>query len=191
MQAEVGLMFLITQSEFDNFLKAVCHLPLAGLVNLSNLPNLQVFSLYTIINCRAPRRGQRIVPTFAALQDINIVLGTIPDSNKITNLWLDFLTVGRRPFDKCLNQDWVEMFNEIIRISGGKPLELDLKFAVASGTLSSDAGQDELYIRIMEKAAFLSDYPNICIHWWNPTLWTRGITGSPFPRGQVRTRCGR
>ena len=159
-------------------------------MNLSNLPNLQVFSLYTIVKCKVRRRYITSRSSFAALRDVNIVLGTIPDSNRITNLWLDFLTVGRRPFEGCLNQDWVEMFNEIIRIGSGKPLELELKLAVSSGAVSSDhTGQDELYMRIMEKAALLSDYPNICTHWWNPTLWTRGI--GPFSRGQVRTRCRR
>ena len=70
------------------------------------------------------------------------------------------------------------MFNEIIRIAGGKPLELELRLAVSSGTSASEhTGQDELYMRIMEKAASLSDYLNICTHWWNPTLRT-----SPFPR---------
>ena len=78
----------------------------------------------------------------------------------------------------------VEMFNEIIRIVGGKPLELELKLAVSSEILSNRG--DELYVRIMEKAALLSDHPNICTHWWNPT---HGI--GPFPRGQVRTRCRR
>jgi hypothetical protein len=159
-------------------------------VNLSNLPNLKVFSLSTIINCKRQLKGPRILPPFATLHDINIVLGTIPDSNRITNLWLDFLTVGRRSFDGCLNQNWFEMFSEIIRISDGKPLELELKLAVSSGTLSSEhTGQDELYMRIMEMAVSLSDHPNICTHWWNPTLWTRGI--GPFPRGQVRSRCRR
>ena len=79
------------------------------------------------------------------------------------------------------------MFNGIIRIAGGKHVELELRLAVSSGTLASEhTGQDELYTRIMEKAASLSDHPNICIHWWNPTLRT-----SPFPRDQVRMRCRR
>ena len=79
------------------------------------------------------------------------------------------------------------MFNEVIRIAGRKPLELDLRLAVSSGTLESErTGQDELYMHIMEMTASLLDYPNICTHWWNPTLGTR-----PFPSDQVHMRCRR
>ena len=95
----------------------------------------------------------------------------------MTNLWFVFLADCSPPFDECLDQDWVGMFNEIIRIGGEKPLELGLEIEVCLTTRA-----DELRMRIMEKAALLSDYPNICSHWWNPT---RG------PYDQVRTRCRR
>ena len=183
---------------FDKSFWLARRLPLAGLVNLSNLPNLQVFSLCSFINWKTlqirARRNVAILwnspqkeSSFAPLQDINIVLGTIPESNRITNLCFDFLTYGRPHFDECLNQNWVEMFNEIIRISGGKPLELELNLTVASGDLKN-SGRDGLYTRIMEKAALLSDHPNICTHWWNPSQ----DEIVPFhPRGYVRTRCRR
>ena len=161
-------------------------------MNLSNLPNLHVFSLYAIVNCLAPpsRNQARNPAPLAVIHDINIVLGTIPKSNIITNLWFDFDIVGRRPFHGCLNQDWVGMFNEVIRIGGGKPLELELQMAVSARFLETEhPGQDELYISIMEKAAALSDHPKICTHLWNPTFWTSGL--HPFPRGQVRRRCRR
>ena len=62
------------------------------------------------------------------------------------------------------------MFNEVIRIGGGKPLELGLLMLVMVSTGESDLetkhpGEDELYIGITEKAALLSDYPNNCTHW--------------------------
>ena len=70
------------------------------------------------------------------------------------------------------------------------PLELDLQMIVSRGDFKTEhPGQDKLYMRIMEKAASLSDYPKICTHWWNPTHWTLGL--GPFPRGQVRRRCRR
>ena len=82
------------------------------------------------------------------------------------------------------------MFNQVIRIADGKPLELELQIAVSTGILATGhPGQDELYIRIMEETAPLSDYPNICTHFWNPTFGARGL--APFPRGQVRSRCRR
>ena len=132
------------------------------------------------------------MPPFAALHDINVALGTIPDSNRVTNLWFDFSMIGRRgsqhPFLGCLNQDWVGLFNEVIRIGGGKPLELELQLSASMGFLEDDhPDQDELYVDIMEQAALLSNYPKICTHFWNPTYWTRKI--GPFPRGQVRRRC--
>ena len=131
------------------------------------------------------------MPPFAALHDINVALGTIPDSNRVTNLWFDFSMIGRRgsqhPFLGCLNQDWVGLFNEVIRIGGGKPLELELQLSASMGFLDDHPDQDELYVDIMEQAALLSNYPKICTHFWNPTYWTRKI--GPFPRGQVRRRC--
>ena len=131
------------------------------------------------------------MPPFAALHDINVALGTIPDSNRVTNLWFDFSMIGRRgsqhPFFGCLNQDWVGLFNEVIRIGGGKPLELELQLSASMGFLDDHPDQDELYVDIMEQAALLSNYPKICTHFWNPTYWTREI--GPFPRGQVLGRC--
>ena len=98
--------------------------------------------------------------------------------------------MDRRPFKGCLDQDWVGIFKEVIRIGGGKPLELELMMAVDTGDLEvKHPGADELYMSIMENAASLSDYPKICTHLWNPTFWSRGI--GPFPRKQVRGRCKR
>ena len=82
------------------------------------------------------------------------------------------------------------MFNEVIRIGDEKPLELELLMSASTGDADFETeypGEDGLYMRIMEKAAPLSDYPNICTHWWNPTYWIRGL--DPFPNGQVRRRC--
>ncbi|KIM47024.1 hypothetical protein M413DRAFT_23319 [Hebeloma cylindrosporum] len=150
-------------------------LPLAKLVNLSKLPNLHVFSLYAIIKCKIRRKAARPV----VLHDINTVLRTIPGSNKITNLWFDFSILGRRPFHVCLEQDWVGIFKEIIRISGSKALELEFQMGVAVEPSDSELhppGEDELYMHITEKAASLSDYPKICTHFWNPTFLALGFT---------------
>ena len=165
-------------------------MPIAGLLNLGNLSNLRVFSLYTFIHCKLPqkRKASRNATTFPALRDVNIVLGTIPESNRVTNLWFDFTILGRHPFPGCLDQDWTGMFNEVIRISSGKPLELENMIAVSWHSLESHHyGEVELYNGIMEKAALLSDYPKICTHWWTPTFWQRNV--APFPRGHVRQRC--
>lgn len=153
-------------------------------MNLSNLPNLQLFSLCAIVNCKAPWNAPWNAPPFAVLHDINIVLGTIPKFNTVTNFFFGFEIVGGRPFEGCLDQDWVGLFNEVIRIADGNPLELDLQLMVTRG--DEHPSQDELYMYITEKAALLSTHLNICTHWWNPTLST-----VPFPHGQVRTRCRR
>jgi hypothetical protein len=158
-------------------------------VNLSKIPNLQVFCLCIIISCKVPRKSPRNAQPPEVLRDISIVLGTIPVSNKVTNLWFDFEIFGRRPFRGCLDQDWVGIFSEIIRISDGKPLELEIQMEVTTEDFLEDVhpGQDELYARIMEKTITLSDYPKICTHFSNPTFWARGLKS--FPRGQVRSRC--
>lgn len=151
-------------------------------MNFGDVSCLHVFALYAIIKCGAPES--------AVLHDINIVLRTIPESNQITNLSFDFNIVGQHPFHGCLDQDWVAMFDEVIRISAGKPLELELQTTVSTENLDfKHPGQDELYMNIMNRMASLSDYPNICTHFWNPNCRAHGL-GS-FPRGQVRSKCGR
>jgi hypothetical protein len=153
-------------------------------VNLSNVPNLHVFSLCTILKCDA------LWPS--VLHNIGTVLGTIPGSNEVTNLWFEFKVVshGWTRFCGCLSQDWVGMFNEIIRIAERKPLALELEMVVFMGILEEwHSRQDELLAHIMEKAAPLLDYPKICTHFWNPTFRDRGL--GPFPPGKVRSRCRR
>ncbi|KAF8959436.1 hypothetical protein BDZ97DRAFT_2078106 [Flammula alnicola] len=154
-------------------------LSLAGLVNLSDLSHLHVFALHATIKCD--------VPGSAVLRDINIVLGTIPASNKVTNLSFDFTIFGEHPFGGCLDEDWVGICDEVIRISSGKPLELDFKMTVSTAKLQwQHPGEEELYVHITERTASLSDYPKICTHFWNPTCWTQGL--GPFPRGQASLR---
>ena len=195
MWANVGVVFFdntkqISQISLPDVEKAQI-MPIAGLLNLSKLLNLRVFSLYTYMNCKTPRKreaAQNATP-FAVIHDINMVLGTIPDSNIFTNLWFDFIILGGHPFPGCLDQDWTGMFNEVIRISGGKPLEMEFMMTITDGLESYHSGEVELYNGIMDNAASLSNYPKICTHCWNPTYWQRDL--NPFPRGQVRQRCRR
>jgi hypothetical protein len=82
------------------------------------------------------------------------------------------------------------MFNQVIRISDGKPLEVELQTVVSTKNFESEhPGEDELYMCIMDKAGSLSDYPKICTHFWNPTFWANGIGPSPYD--QVHSRCRR
>jgi len=137
-------------------------LSFAGLVNLKHLPNLHIFAIYAIIKCNA----QELV----ALRDINLVLSTIPKANQVTKLSLNFTIYGEHPFGGCFEEDWVGMCDEVVRISAGKVLELNLEmsldeFDTSANFRYSPSGRDELYERIKEKLASLSDDPNICIHW--------------------------
>ncbi|KIM41139.1 hypothetical protein M413DRAFT_445854 [Hebeloma cylindrosporum] len=154
-------------------------LSLAGRVNLHNVPTLQVFAVYTkVVQQYSYGAGRPLVPV---LHDINIVLGTIPRSNKVTNLCFDFTIVGSH----SLEQDWVGIFDEVIRISDGKTLELELKMGIYEIDLP---GQDEMFTQMTEKAtSVLSAYPNISTRFCNPTLWG-GL--HPFPGGQGRSSFG-
>ncbi|KAF8149156.1 hypothetical protein B0H34DRAFT_668003 [Crassisporium funariophilum] len=158
-------------------------LPLAGIVNLRSVPRLHVFALLAIIKCDVREES-------TVIRDINIVLGTIDASNEITNLCFDFDIVGRQPFGRCLDEDWGGICEEVIRISAGKPLELNFEMWVSNGTLDVDhPGEGELYAHIRERTVSLSDYPNICTHLWDPTCWSLGL--SPSLNRQVRSRCRR
>ena len=149
-------------------------------MNLSNVSRLHVFSLKTSIECNGPR--------FAVVHNINIVLGTIRESNRLTNLFFLLYMDGCRPFHGCLDQDWDGMYKEVIRISDGKPLEVDIQMEVIPNIeIDQSEEEEELYMFIMDKAGSLSDYPKICTHFWNPFFWDRGLY--PFPYNQVRSRC--
>ena len=128
-------------------------------MNLSNVSHLHVFSLDTTIIC------QRDEPRFAVLHDINIVLGTIPKSNKLTRLGFNFDIIGHT-FRECLDQDWDGMYNEVIRISDGKPMEVELQIDTITPNVEAGDAEEEkrLYMCIMGKAGSLSDYPKICFH---------------------------
>lgn len=119
------------------------------------------------------------------LQDINVVLSTIPASNRVTNLFFDIKINGRYPFHACLDQDWAGLWDQIVRISNEKPLEVDLQTVVEG--INSVPGEHVLYTRLSEKTAALSQFPQICTHFWSPDDWHRGR--GPFPRDQVRSRC--
>ncbi|KAF8799764.1 hypothetical protein BYT27DRAFT_7200998 [Phlegmacium glaucopus] len=136
-------------------------LSLSGLVNLRALSCLHVFALYAVIKCD--------VPESAVVRDINLVLGTIPISNKITNLSFEFTICGEHPFGGCLGEDWVGIRDEVVRISAGKPLNLNLETSVLPPNLQYPPGQDELYERITERIS-LSDHPNIHTRFWHPTF---------------------
>ncbi|KAF8799711.1 hypothetical protein BYT27DRAFT_7200935 [Phlegmacium glaucopus] len=136
-------------------------LSLCGLVNLRNLSCLHVFALHAIITCD--------MQDSAVVRDINLVLSTIPTSNKITNLSFDFIIRGKHPFGGCLEEDWVGLCDEVVRISAGKPLNLKLKTSVRSPIFYYPfRRQDELYERIKERIASLSEHSNICTRFWHP-----------------------
>ena len=102
-------------------------------------------------------------PDPVVLRDIVVVLSTIPKANQVTKLSLNFTICGEHPFAECLEEDWVGMCVEVIRISAGKPLELDLDMSIIPHRYDNmHLGRDELYERIKEKTASLSDYPNVC-----------------------------
>ena len=114
--------------------------------------------MFAIIRCDAQET--------VALREIDFVLSTIPKVNQVTKLSLDFTIIGEHPFGGCLEEDWVGMCNEVIRISAGKPLELDLDL-IPRHFQFPDPERDELLERIKEKIVLsLSNYPNICSHWY-------------------------
>ena len=129
-------------------------------MDLRHIPNLRIFAIYTIIRCDAQEP--------AVLRDINVVLGTIPKANQVTKLSLDFTIYGNHPFGGCLEEDWVGMCDAVARISAGKPLELKLEITMPIHlAIYPPPGREllnELYERIKEKIALLSEYPNICTH---------------------------
>ncbi|KIM39537.1 hypothetical protein M413DRAFT_415478 [Hebeloma cylindrosporum] len=137
-------------------------LPLAGLVDLSKLSRLRVFAIYPIIRCDEP--GSTVI------RDINTVLSTISASNTVTKLSFDFMICGEHPFGGCLDEDWEGIYDEVIRISSGKSLELDFYMALDKIMPEWEYyGEHELSKRIKGKATSLSGHPKIWTHFWNPS----------------------
>ena len=151
-------------------------------MDLHELSRLQVFALCATIRCGAQETW--------VLADINAVLHTISPSNRITNLWFQFTIYSEPSFDGSLDQPWAELCGEAIRISAQKPLEFDVKVIASTGRIGSHPpGSEGLYTAIKDKMTSISNWSNICLHYWNPTSRRLGI--SPPPRGQVRGRCRR
>lgn len=130
-------------------------------MNLSHLPCLHIIAIRIIMKAGARKP--------AVLRDINLVLSKIPKANQVSKLSLDFDIYGKHPFGGCVEEDWVGMCDEVVRISAGKPLALNLEMAITPpGFQYPPPGGDELYRRIKEKIASLSDYPHISTHIWHP-----------------------
>ena len=124
-------------------------------MNLRHLPNFHIFTFHAFIKCDAHE------PVVS--RDINSILATIPDTNQVRQLTFRFNIYGEHPFGGCLEQDWVGMCDEVVRVSAGKTIALYLELSIVP-TFCPHPGGDELYERIKEKIAYLSDYPNICTH---------------------------
>ena len=135
-----------------------------GLVDLRHLPNLHIFAIYVLIRCDA----QELV----VLRDINnLILRTIPNANQVTNwhfvststvfiLLMDAWTrLGRIVWlgYTCFCRETSQAFELYVELSMVPPFD------------PPPVG-DELYERIKEKIAYLSDYPNICTHVWYTSL---------------------
>ena len=133
-------------------------------MDLRHLSYLRIFAINAIIKCDAQEH--------VVLRDINLVLSTIPKANQVIQLSLkftillslEFTVFSYNPFDGFIGEDWAGMCDEVVRISAGKPLELNLKVSTRSHRYLEPPGESELYERIKEKIASLPDYPNICVH---------------------------
>jgi hypothetical protein len=82
------------------------------------------------------------------------------------------------------------MFNEVIRIADGKPLELELQMVVSTGILEIEhPGQDELLHAHYGEGSIafgLSENLHSLLEPYFLGSWAWSI-----PRGQVRSRCRR
>ena len=138
-------------------------------MNLSSLSNLHVFSLYAFVHCKAPRNA----PPLAVLHDINIVLGTIPESNSVANLGLEFkITLFKDVWIKIE----LECSMKLSALVAGN-LDLELQMVVSTGSLRvGHPREDKLH------AQGGTPTRNICTHLRNPTYWTRGLRPFPSPR---------
>ena len=127
-------------------------------MDIRRLPNLHIFQNYAFIKSDAHE------PVVS--RDINLILSMIPNANQVNVLSFCFNVYGKHPYDGCLEQDWVGMCDEVVLVSAGKPLELYLEMSIVPP--EDRPPGDELYERIKEKIASLSDHPNIRIYFWYP-----------------------
>ena len=106
-----------------------------------------------------------------ALRDIKLVLSTIPKVNQVTKLSLEF--ISEHILSDRFKEELVGMCKEVVRVSAGKPLELDLKMVISLNTSQlwpehPLIRRDEFFECIKEMIAFLSHQPNISTHFWHP-----------------------
>ena len=109
-----------------------------------------------------------------ALRDIKLVLSTIPKVNQVTKLSLEFIIFSEHILSDRFEEELVGMCEEVVRVSAGKPLELDLKMLISLNPSQlwwpehPLIRRDEFYERIKEMIAFLSHQPNISTYFWHP-----------------------
>ena len=98
---------------------------LAGfIIDVRHLPYLHTLAIHSYIWCDP----QELV----VLLDIKPVLSTIPKANHLTKLLLDLFVSYEQPINVRPEEDWVGMCDEIVSISAGKWLQLDLEMTIIS-----------------------------------------------------------
>lgn len=98
--------------------RIVCH-RIESIIKLGGLSNLQIFSLHV----KVPD------PETKAIEDVNVVLETIPSNNKIKNISARILTY-EEPLRRFVDDDWTGFCEQLIRIGKNKHVEVDLVLKV-------------------------------------------------------------
>ena len=144
-------------------------------MDLSRTTRLRTFALDVIMRCALPNPK--------ILEDINIVLSTIPASNGVKYLSFKFTIFDKHPFAECVGQDWSGFCREVLRIAGGERLQLDMNMSVfyQRTDRTHSHGGDALYQRMAENLASIRSSPTICLRINNPTFLEAGLDGASEP----------
>ncbi|KAF4611446.1 hypothetical protein D9613_004334 [Agrocybe pediades] len=141
--------------------KSCVNLPLAELVDLSNLSELRIFTLRFDLG------------TYGDLTEVNTVLQRIPSDNKLTNITIEFPV--KTASTLCFNERWRRLCDEVKRASAQRRLEFELQFYPSSRTTSADEVNEQVKKLQENLSSFMKSESTVCLHVWSPICWTLGI----------------
>ncbi|KAF9561634.1 hypothetical protein CPC08DRAFT_635186 [Agrocybe pediades] len=155
------------------YTKERVQLPLAQLVNLSNLPELRRFTLSAVLGA------------YDVVTDISTILERVPASNKMTNIMIGFEVsdASIMRFD----HRWHQLYGRVERIASQKKLEFELKFFPSSHTTPVKEVDMQGLKLLGNLTSLITSQSTICLHIWTPICWTLGIP--PMVSGTYREQC--
>jgi hypothetical protein len=134
------------------------YLCLPQFINLRPLVRLRI--LGALINIRFDNEESK-----SAAEDLSKLLAGVNSRNSLAYIMLRFSVIGTSPFPEVQNQKWGLLFDQILRVAGDEPFELDICFGIMHPETHPDQehveGLGDVYTFLQEQMVPLRDLPTV------------------------------